>query len=231
MNVEILNVDSLAGPGFSGTCFSVRTGGWVRLAGGPREVCGALVDAIYGIGPCHEGAVLWNGRPLSALGEAGLLALADGMAYVHTGGGLLLNLRIWENLLLPLSHRGTSFNEDELEKEILAAYAIAGFPEADAARILQGRTDDLNTTEIAVTLLVRAHLVRPAMLVCEALFDSLPGDGQHALALLLDWMAERQPGLALLTIGDSRLTLSRMALSAWPEFETLTWKEKSWHVS
>lgn len=231
MNPEILRTDSLACPGIAEISFAVKPGDWLRLAGGPQDAGRALVDDIFGLGPLLSPAVFWEGNAVSTLNQSERLRLPMKAAYAHPEGAFLLNLRIWENLLLPLRHHRIHFDTEAIEAEILAAFQSAAISGTEAARILQGRTDDLSDPEIAVCILIRAHLMRPALIVGERLFGGLNSEGIESLSSLLTWMHSQNPALALLTIGDSPATLARIKLSPWPEPTTLNWKETSWHNS
>lgn len=228
MNSEILRTDSLFVPGFAELSLTVKSGTWSRLAGGSQQAARALVDEIYGLGPQISPAVFWNGAALSSMREKERLQLPTMAAYAHPEGAFLLNLRIWENLLLPLRHHGIPFEIDTIESEILAALQSAHIPESQTARILQGRTDDLSDPEIVICTLIRAYLVRPSLIVAENIFDGIHGEGLDAICSLLTWMRTQNPDLSLLTIGDSIGSLAHLTLSAWPEPITQTWKEISW---
>jgi ABC-type transporter Mla maintaining outer membrane lipid asymmetry ATPase subunit MlaF len=231
MSPELLHVDALACPAFGELSFTVGRGEWIRLAGGSQKACRALVDEIYGLSPEPSHSVLWWGKALTESDEEGRLSIAAKVSCADREGAFLLNLRIWENLLLPLRHHHIPLDTDCTETEILAAFESAGITEADAGRILQGRTDDLSDLEIAVCILIRAHLTHPELIVGERLFDGINPDGLDALASLITWIASRNPGLALLTIGDPSATLSRLNLSPWPHPKNLKWKETSWQNS
>jgi ABC-type transporter Mla maintaining outer membrane lipid asymmetry ATPase subunit MlaF len=228
MTPDLLRAESLAGTGFSGTSFRIAPGQWLRLADGPRETVAALVDVLFGLAPAVEGEVFWEGAAISTCSESDRLAIAARTAFVHPRGGLLLNLRVWENIVLPLRHHRRQIDTDALEAEILAAFAAAGIDEPAASRILAARTDDLAPHEILLTLLLRAFCMKPALIICEAAFDGLPAHARDTASRLLDHTAACCPGLALLTIGDSPATLANLQPTAWPAPETLTWNPPSW---
>lgn len=231
MNPEILRADSINCSEFSELSFTVNPGDWLRLAGGTQSTDRSLVDEIFGLGPQLSPSIFWNGDALSSLSEAERLQLTMKAAYAHPDGAFLLNLRIWENLLLPLRHHRIPFETDAMESEILTAFQSAGIAETQAVRILQGRTDDLSDPEIAICVLIRAHLTRPTLIVSERLFSGMHSEGLDALSALLTWIHSQNPMLALLTIGDSAATLARIQLPPWPEPTTLNWKQTSWHNS
>jgi ABC-type transporter Mla maintaining outer membrane lipid asymmetry ATPase subunit MlaF len=231
MNSDLLRAESLAGPGFSGTSFRIAPGQWLRLADGPRETVAALVDILFGLAHADDGEVFWDDDAISNISETGRLQIATRTAFVHPRGGLLLNLRVWENVLLPLRHHHSQIDIESVETEILTALAAAGIGEVAASRILAARTDDLAPHETLLALLLRAHCAKPALIICEAAFDGLPGHAREAAARLLDHTAARCPGLALLTIGDSAATLAGLQPTAWPAPETLHWNPPSWHAT
>ena len=157
-----------------------------------------------------------------------MLEIAARTSFVHPRGGLLLNLRIWENLILPLNHHRHPTDLDALEAEIIDVFAMADISETDASRILNSRTDDLAPYEILFALLIRAHCEKPAFIICESAFDGLPKHALESAIRILEHTATQCPELALLTIGDASSTLDHMAINAWPNPETRNWKTSSW---
>lgn len=231
MKSPILHVEALESHAFTGVSFLLAPDAWLRLAGGPQTACEAFVDTILGINAAAAGDVIWHGISLTQMSESECFDIAGRHACVHQRGGLILNLRVWENLLLPLQHHQKKFDIDDVETRIITAYSKAGIPQEEAARILQSRSDDLTQHEVILSQLIRADLLNPLILVCQNLFDSLPARTLQATCDLLGWIALQNPGLALLTVGDSPATLANMDLDPWPAPQTITWNETSWQNS
>jgi len=93
-------------------------------------------------------------------------------AVVPAGGGLIANLKVWENLALPAAYHGAP-NYVALERqaaEILAEFDVTGTAfEALCARL----PDHLDRFQRRLCAFVRALLTGPRLLVYDALFDGL----------------------------------------------------------
>ncbi len=232
MSGERLIVRNWSGPGFGPLDFSLSDGSFVWLEGGRPTTAVAAVDCLCGLQESTAGEVRWFGRDLAALGESGRLDLAKQIAHVRVDGGLLANLRVWENVVLPVRQRFSTSEVDDLEAEILAAFAACGRDEERAGRLLQERVEELSDGEQVLVMLVRGHLNRPEVVLCERAFGGLPDEELDECRRLLDWMATQHPGLALLVIGDEAPPDGRFGLSAWGDPEILRLEEGGpWHAS
>jgi predicted ABC-type transport system involved in lysophospholipase L1 biosynthesis ATPase subunit len=65
-----------------------------------------LLDLLLGTARPDAGEVRLFGVPLAAAGEGRTLELLRRIGFVWRGGGYVSNLKVWENLLLPLWYHG-----------------------------------------------------------------------------------------------------------------------------
>jgi predicted ABC-type transport system involved in lysophospholipase L1 biosynthesis ATPase subunit len=100
------------------------------------------------------------------LGEAAPIAI------VAARGGLVGNLKIWENLVLPIEYRGaTRLEELEARAEgLFAELGVLGERFAELCALLPER---LSEFERRLTAFVRAMLAEPEIMVYDGLFDGL----------------------------------------------------------
>jgi len=105
-------------------------------------------------------------------------------AIVPADGGLIANLKVWENLALPAAYHGSPRYAD-LERraaDILAEFNVAG---AKFEALCSMLPDHLDRFERRLCAFVRALLTEPRLLVYDSLFDGLNRE-QTARALAFD---------------------------------------------
>lgn len=103
-----------------------------------------------------------------------LEAAAD-TAVVRPDGGLISNLRVWENLALPLEYHDLPGSET-IESRALEVFLDTGLTADEAARITGLLPDELTRYERCLTSFVRGMLIEPEILVFNAVFDGLTHD-------------------------------------------------------
>ncbi len=159
----------------------VRAGELVGLHGPPGAGKGVLLRVAAGM------RAPWEGRVILAPGR---------QAFVFQDGGLMSNVDVLENLILPLVYAGGS-----LEAAGLRAHAaLARFRLGGVATVRPGRLD------AALQRLVqfaRAEAIAPSRLYLDEALRPLTDE---AAALVAEWLAERRAaGMAVLgSAADAR---------------------------
>lgn len=109
------------------------------------------------------------GRRQAILSELEACGLA---AVVPSSGRLIANLKVWENIVLPLAYRGTP-SMPELEACASALFAEFGYC-GESGRALASRLPDgLSLFERRLVAFVRALLAAPEVLVLDAVAQGL----------------------------------------------------------
>jgi predicted ABC-type transport system involved in lysophospholipase L1 biosynthesis ATPase subunit len=101
------------------------------------------------------------------LGEAAPTAI------VAARGGLVGNLKVWENLVLPIAYRGEARLE-ELEARAEALFRELGVLRERFAELCALLPDRLSEFERRLAAFVRAMLAEPQIMIYDGLFDGLP---------------------------------------------------------
>lgn len=169
----------------------------------------AFVDTLMGLAPPEEGEVRLLGQNIYDWPESRRLALLAEVG--HAGGGLVSNLKVWENLCLPaLFHQNAT--PDEVEQRL--SEALNRLPNKDEwmQKRLFALPDTLSSYAVRMGSLIRCAVSRPRLLVTEFLLDDLDGEALERLLAMLEWMRVQQPKLAVLLVhrgaieaGDSTL--------------------------
>ena len=96
-------------------------------------------------------------------------------AIVPSNGGLIGNLKVWENLALPAAYHGAP-EYRELEQRAARVFAEFGVSGARFEALCTALPDHLGRFEQRLCAFVRAMLSGPQIMVYDSLFDGLTRD-------------------------------------------------------
>lgn len=134
------------------------------MAGGVRRIeleldAGRIYHAIARSDASREAVI-------ERLVDTGLAAI------VPADGGLIGNLKVWENLVLPAAYHGTP-RYRELEERAARLFAESGVSGAQFEDLCMALPDHLSQFERRLCAFVRAMLTEPRIMVYDSLFDGL----------------------------------------------------------
>lgn len=213
---EVLQVEGLDGRYFHSFSCTISAGSGALVLAQKPEALAELIDILGGIERMQSGTCQWKHseslKPIHHLG-----CVTGEAEMIH-------NLKVWENLILPLQARAdqkTGPTPSEIEEQIIEAFEVAGFSTAELDPLLKASPDSLGHFERTLCGLVRCHLTGFQLLVGEQLFAEL--DPEHAQRLLdiLNWLGDRHADSGLLLLHHGRHTPDLSALSSWQPIETL----------
>jgi phospholipid/cholesterol/gamma-HCH transport system ATP-binding protein len=129
-----------------------------------------LTRLITGLSYPSQGSVLVDNREVAKLAADQLYQFRRDTGIVPSNGGLISNLKVWENITLPLLyHSGTvTTEEEELALAHLATLGYSGNVMALPAHLSQ------NEKRIIAT--VRAIINRPRIIIYSNCFEGVPSD-------------------------------------------------------
>lgn len=159
----------------------------------------AVIEAALGKGECAEGAVLLHGVPLGG-SEPG------GVGWVAANGGLISNLKVWENVTLPLwYHAGNP--AEETEQRVTRWLSVLGMAGDERERFMEAPPDRLASWQRKLAGLLRGLVqMSPVLIVDAALFKGV----EQSMASV--WMAALEAyaaeGRAVLAVADGETALS-----------------------
>lgn len=155
--------------------FSIAAGESVKVLLPSQEHLDALSTVITAAGAPDAGRVLLFDVDLHAQDEPGRLALLERAGTAPHDGGLISNLKGWENLILPAwYHRG--LDAPALEPVAMARLALLGFGENTVATLMGKLPDQLTPTQRRAIGLVRATLTEPPLMIYGDLLSGLERD-------------------------------------------------------
>lgn len=184
----------------TGLTFALEAGeiGVLRMTSKEEKI--AAIEMAVGERIPEAGVVALNGAALEASPRGSI-------GWVPGNGGLISNLKTWENVTLPLWYHGKRHSTAD-EDKIAHWLTAMGVDEAEAERYMASPAGRLTTVERKRTGLLRGLLLAPKALVVDvALFDGLAQNVRTSWIELLDAFALGTEGSSVLVVADSDVSL------------------------
>jgi len=190
-----VNCDRIVGLSFALAAGEIRV-----LRAGTKEEKFAVIELAIGERIAEAGTVALNGAPLDAAPHGSL-------GWVPDNGGLISNLKTWENVTLPLWYHGKRRAADT-EGRIAEWLARLGLEGEAAERFMASPSGLLTKLERKRAGLLRGLVLAPQVLVVDAaLFDGVAQDIKAAWAAALDALVRGAEGGSVLVVAEGSAAL------------------------
>jgi phospholipid/cholesterol/gamma-HCH transport system ATP-binding protein len=199
--------------------FELNSGGTAKILFDSEDRKNQFFRLLAGLRRPETGRILFFGEDLFAHEEDERLALFRRVGVVPADGGLISNLKAWENLLLPAwYHRGLT--AEQAERPVVELFDQLGSGEAGLKRRMGELPGQLSLYERRVVALARAMLMEPDILIYDFTFAGLERDAAQQLMKLTGEFHGRKPGRVSLylcpddavsarLVADSTITLTQ----------------------
>jgi len=168
-----------------------------------------LLDVATGLSPSSPGEITWFGQDISGMDDAEILRFLRRITVLTRDGGLIENLNIAENILLPYLHRHRG---DEAGGMSALGTLMKDSPAGrHLGRAALGRLPhQIGFGDRALAGVLRAHLLQPEVIVaCDVMF-SLDRSARIRLDESLAGLRSACPGAAWLFIQTGSVLPARM---------------------
>lgn len=172
---------------------TLSAGQTARLTIASQDAKSTLFALLAGHRAPESGTVRLFGEDLYALPEDVRVPLYRRAGFVPEQGGLISNLKAWENLLLPAAyHQG--LDAGAAEARVVALWREAETGGADLREVMGRLPDRLTAFERRVVALIRALLPQPDLLVYDFLSSGLDAGSAARLYALTRRFHGEKPG-------------------------------------
>lgn len=181
----------------AGLSFALPAGSLGVIVTSRHDENAHLVRLMLGMSNPASGSVSLLGSDVGMLTDESLNSLRQHLAVVYSTGGLVSNLKVWENLLLPLEYSSLC-SPVEIEERGLAVLNRVGY----SGRLMEtpGR---LSLYEKRLVGLARALLIDPRLIVCDAILAGLSREEQQRIvSTVLEFHHEEPERTTLLITSD-----------------------------
>jgi len=163
-----------------------------------------LLKICTGMELPENGKILLDGNDITQLSRQQLLALRQQIGIVSASGGLIANLKLWENITLPICYRQGSVSE-QTEQQALALLDSFGY-----RGNLLALPGHLSVFERRMAAFIRAAIAAPRLMLYAGCFDNLTGDQRRLLFDQAQLLHRSTPGLAALYLTTSSKALNEL---------------------
>ena len=163
--------------------FDLDRGGTAKILFDSEDRKNLFFGMLAGRQRPETGKILFFGEDLFARAENERLALFRRIGVVPSDGGMISNLKAWENLLLPAwYHHGMT--AQEAEQPVAEIFEQLGSGGAGLKQRMGELPDRLSLYERRVVALARAMLMEPDILIYDFTFAGLERDAAQQLMKL-----------------------------------------------
>ncbi|MDP3112685.1 MAG: ATP-binding cassette domain-containing protein [Thermodesulfovibrionales bacterium] len=156
-----------------------------------------LLRVLTGLTGLDSGKVFIFGREISSITYAELGEVRKKMGVVLNRGGLVSNLKVWENLMLPLAYHA-SLSYKDMEEKMMDVLNNLGYN--DDLNMLPG---PLPTYKKKLLGLARAILMEPDLIIYDSVFDGLSSDIRNRVLEAVNAFHEEKKGRVSLFLASS----------------------------
>jgi phospholipid/cholesterol/gamma-HCH transport system ATP-binding protein len=190
--------------------FELNSGGTAKILFDSEDRKNQFFRLLAGLRRPETGRILFFGEDLFAHEEDERLALFRRVGVVPADGGLISNLKAWENLLLPAwYHRGLT--AEQAERPVVELFDQLGSGEAGLKRRMGELPGQLSLYERRVVALARAMLMEPDILIYDFTFAGLERDAAQQLMKLTGEYHGRKAGRVSLYLCPDDAVSARLA--------------------
>jgi len=173
--------------------FALYEGAVRQLQLASEEEKEAMIDVLIGRRKCFGGKVTLQGIPLPEHDPGSI-------GWVAADGGLISNLKIWENVTLPLWYHSRC-GEEETEQRIRRWLTVLDLPEEEWKRFMEVSPHWLAPEQRKLAGLLRALVQTPPVLVVDAtLFKDVDTQQARTWTAALEVFAAQER--AVLAVSD-----------------------------
>jgi len=186
---------------------------------GPGKSCKVIASSEYqknlllatfaGFRRPEGGTYKLFGTDVFSLSEKEHINLFRRVGLVWNQGGLLSNIRVWENILLPLEYHHNAVSGD-IEHSVLSLLSELGIEGEEAERLLQSTPYTIPIHMKMFIGLIREILLDPEIVIYDSLYDGLERRSVKGLFKLLKGFEAAAPARPTLSLSTDERTLKGM---------------------
>ena len=207
MTPELIHAEQISVPGFSEpfSC-GVETGGMTIVLTPKDEINADIVRVLIGLTTPLSGTVTLFGSPLTTLSEGAVCDARRRIGVAFGTGGLVSNLKVWENLTLALYYH-QHLNHADVEVRGMALLKRLGYGQK-----LMALPGLLTLSQKKLIGTARAMLIDPDVIIYESPLSGLNREEKNSFFRLASEFHREKSGR-----GSLVLTSSREVLLAFPD--------------
>jgi phospholipid/cholesterol/gamma-HCH transport system ATP-binding protein len=187
--------------------FEIQAGESCKLITNSESGERLLLDTILARKKPRDGKVFLFGEDVASLTDKQYMKLFSKVGIAWRDGGLISNLKVWENISLPACyHQGKRCDEIEVRAtDLLQRLDIDVTTE-----YLGSLPGPLSVSQKSLIGVVRAMLMEPVLMIYDSIFEGLYPETADRLAALTSWFHTEKTGRTSIYITAHERSLARI---------------------
>jgi phospholipid/cholesterol/gamma-HCH transport system ATP-binding protein len=157
---------------FESVTFNIEAGSICKIIAGSNYEKKALLDVMLGMKKPSGGRVFLSGKDLYSISESESYKIFKKTGMVWHDGMLISNLKIWENIILPVWYHNGKRPED-VETRVMEIFRALGIDDKKLSEYMGKLPGYVPAREKRLIGFARAVLMEPDLMIYDALFEEM----------------------------------------------------------
>lgn len=179
----MIKFESVATELMKSVSFEVPAGVSCKLLTNSEEEKADLLNTLIGLNKPAHGRVLLFGQDIYEASRGEFETVFKKTGIVLHSGGLISNLKVWENILLPIQYHMNALPAG-IEKKIENFFGELDIKGDAFIKLIEGLPGPLGPFERRFIGMIRAMVMEPELMVYESIFEGLRSDKFSTLVKL-----------------------------------------------
>jgi phospholipid/cholesterol/gamma-HCH transport system ATP-binding protein len=205
----VIEFREVTAEGFRAASFSIGAGVACKLVTESNLDLDLLLHLLLGSAAAERGEVVLFGEALRGMTEERALDCFSRMGIVWKDGGFISNLKVWENILLPVMYHRNA-KPASREGQVVELLGRLGVGEDLAPDYLQRLPGDLSAQTRRLLGCARVALTDPEIVIYESAFEGLHRDVRVRLESFAAWFHTQRPGRTSVFLSSDEQSLQAL---------------------
>lgn len=191
---------------FSSVSFEIKGGSACKIITSSDDEKTILLNTILGIRRPISGRVFLLGKDIYSIPEKEYIKLLKRIGVVLEYGGIISNLKVWENIILSVWHHMGKRPRD-VEERVIEIFKEMGMDPSYLKELMGRLPGPLPVYEKRLIGLVRAMLIEPDLIIYDSIFEGLNPEMLERLTKLTEKFHLEKPGRTSIYISSNALSI------------------------
>ncbi|MBA4349538.1 MAG: hypothetical protein C0415_06080 [Thermodesulfovibrio sp.] len=189
---------------FSSLSFEIKEGSVCKIITNSDNEKNRLLDTILGFHKPVSGRVLIFDNEIYSIPEKESIKIFKRIGVVLKEGSIISNLKVWENITLPVWYH-TEIKPAEMEKKVISLFEEIGRDISYISGYMGKLPGPLPVHEKMLISLIRAMLMEPELMIYDSLFEGLnPEMMERLVKLTTDFHSEKKGRISVHISSDEQ---------------------------
>jgi len=203
----MIKFDAITDQYFTDASFEVGRGSVCNIIAGSNEDKDAALKTMLGLSRPDAGKVSLLGVDVYSASDASLTEAYGRLGVAWVGGGLISNLCVWENIMLPLGYHLGKRPED-VEDRVVSMLVRLGMDKASLPEYMAMRPGLMPVHEKSIAGLVRAMMMEPELIIYDSILDDMKPEAASRVLELAAWFHAGREGRTSVFMGAGDAALA-----------------------